>query len=142
MPKSITIRELNELLNSQEEEIRAEYVDKQKLLIEENERLSVLLAEKFKIIDDLTERLEKTKTAVKDRLPAPTIVGVLDCSPKTEIQRVMKEWTEKKALEQELPRDISGDEQFSREWMDQRGIEKFVIPCLGDDDKVCLSCGS
>ena len=112
MPKTITMRELNEMLSAQEEELSAEFGAKQKALIAENERLSLLLVEKFKVIDDLTERLEKVKTQVKDKVPAPHIVGVLDCSP------CMSD-----------PVDIT--EQFDYK----------NIPCLGDDD-VCVSCGS
>ena len=116
MPKTITMRELNEMLSAQEEELSFEFGAKQKALIAENERLSILLAEKFKIIDDLTERLEKVKTQVKDKVPAPHIVGVMDCglSP---------------CMSDPEPENI---------------ISKFDyknIPCLGDDD-VCVSCGS
>jgi hypothetical protein len=114
MPKTITMRELNEMLQGQEEELSAEFGAKQKALIAENERLSLLLAEKFKVIDDLTERLEKVKTQVKDKIPAPYIVGVLDCSP---------------CMSDPEPQNI---------------ISKFDyknIPCLDESD-VCLSCGS
>lgn len=81
MPKTITMRELNEMLSAQEEELSAEFGEKQRLLISENERLSLLLAAKFKIIDELTERLEKLERKTKDKIPAPYVVGVLDCSP-------------------------------------------------------------
>ena len=112
MTKTITIRELTELLHAQEAEIREEFGARQKALIAENERLSLLLAEKFKVIDDLTERLEKVKTQVKDKVPAPHIVGVLECSPCIG-----------------NPVDITEQFDYSK------------IPCLGDDD-VCVSCGS
>lgn len=111
--KVVSIRELNEMLSAQEEEIRAEYVDRHKVLMAENERLSILLGEKFKLIDELTERLEKLKGQVKDSRPAPIIVGVMDCglSP---------------CMGDPEPENI---------------ISKFDIPCLGDDD-ACVSCGS
>ena len=112
MPKTITMRELNEMLSAQEEELSVEFGARQKSLIAENERLSLLLVEKFKVIDDLTERLEKVKTQVKDKVPAPKIVGVLDCSP------CMSD-----------PVDITEQFDYSK------------IPCLGDDDG-CVSCGS
>jgi len=114
MPKTITICELTELLQAQEEELTAEFGARQKALISENERLSLLLMEKFKVIDDLTERLEKLEKKTKQEKPAPIIVGVLDCSP---------------CMSDPEPENI---------------ISKFDyknIPCLGDDD-ACVSCGS
>ena len=81
MPKTITIRELTELLHAQEAEIREEFGARQKALIAENERLSLLLGEKFKVIDDLTERLEKVERKTKQEKTSPHIVGVLECSP-------------------------------------------------------------
>ena len=116
MPKTITMRELNEMLSAQEEEMSVEFGAKQKALISENERLSLLLMDKFKIIDDLTERLEKLERKTKQEKPAPIIVGVLDCglSP---------------CMSDPEPENI---------------ISKFDyknIPCLGDDDG-CVSCGS
>ena len=113
MPKTITMRELNEMLSAQEEELSAEFGAKQKALIAENERLSLLLVEKFKVIDDLTERLEKVKTQVKDKIPAPYIVGVLDCGLSPCISD---------------PVDITEQIAYKN------------IPCLDDD--VCLSCSS
>lgn len=112
MPKTITMRELNEMLSAQEEEMVAEFGEKQRAIIAENQRLSALLTEKFKVIDELTERLEKTKRKVADRETAPKIVGILDCSP------CMSD-----------PVDITEQFDYSK------------IPCLGDDD-VCVSCGS
>ncbi len=112
MPKTISMRELNEMLSAQEEELSAEFGEKQRALVIENERLSILLAEKFKVIDDLTERLEKAKRRVAERETAPKIVGVLDCSP------CMSD-----------PVDIT--EQFNYD----------KLPCLDESD-VCLSCGS
>jgi hypothetical protein len=106
------MRELNEMLSAQEEELSAEFGEKQRALVIENERLSILLAEKFKVIDDLTERLEKAKRRVAERETAPKIVGVLDCSP------CMSD-----------PVDIT--EQFNYD----------KLPCLDESD-VCLSCGS
>jgi hypothetical protein len=41
MPKTITMRELNEMLSAQEEELSAEFGARQKSLIAENERLWV-----------------------------------------------------------------------------------------------------
>ena len=114
MPKTITMRELNEMLSAQEEELSFEFGAKQKALIAENERLSLLLMEKFKVIDDLTERLDKVKTQVKDKIPAPYIVGVLDCSP---------------CMSDPEPENIISKFDYDK------------IPCLGDDD-VCVSCGS
>lgn len=104
MPKTLTMRELNEMLSAQEEELSAEFGAKQKSLIAENERLSLLLMEKFKVIDELTERLEKLEKKTKQDKPAPYIVGVLDCSP---------------CMSDPEPQNI---------------ISKFDIPCLGDDD--------
>jgi len=104
MPKTITMRELNEMLSAQEEELSAEFGAKQKSLIAENERLSLLLMEKFKVIDELTERLDKLEKKTKQDKPAPYIVGVLDCSP---------------CMSDPEPQNI---------------ISKFDIPCLGDDD--------
>ena len=112
MPKSITMRELNEMLSAQEEELMMEFGEKQRAIIAENQRLSALLTEKFKVIDELTERLEKTKRKVADRETAPKIVGILDCSP------CMSD-----------PVDITEQFDYSK------------IPCLGDDD-VCVPCGS
>jgi hypothetical protein len=106
------MKELNEMLSAQMEELSAEFGEKQRALVIENERLSILLAEKFKVIDDLTERLEKAKRRVAERETAPKIVGVLDCSP------CMSD-----------PVDIT--EQFNYD----------KLPCLDESD-VCLSCGS
>ena len=114
MPKSITMRELNEMLSAQEEELMTEFGAKQKAIIAENERLSILLADKFKVIDDLTERLAKLERKTKQEKPAPIIVGVLDCG----LSPCMSD-----------PVDITEQFDYSK------------IPCLGDDD-VCLSCGS
>lgn len=117
MPKTLTMRELNEMLTAQEEELTAEFGAKQKTLIAENERLSLLLIEKFKVIDDLTERLDKLeKKTVKQEKPAPIIVGVLDCglSP---------------CMSDPEPENIISKFDYDK------------IPCLGDDD-VCVSCGS
>ena len=74
MTKTITIRELTELLTSQEAEIRAEYQDKVKRLVDENERLSILLAEEYKKSREIAERLEA-------RTIKPNIVGTLNCEP-------------------------------------------------------------
>ena len=74
MTKTITIRELTELLTAQEAEIREEYQDKVRRLVAENERLTVLLTEEYKKAREIAERLERK--AIK-----PIIVGVLDCSP-------------------------------------------------------------
>ena len=114
MPKTITMRELNEMLSAQEEEMSVEFGAKQKALISENERLSLLLMDKFKVIDDLTERLEKLEKKTIQEKPAPIIVGVLDCG----LSPCMSD-----------PVDIT--EQF----------DYSIIPCLGDDDG-CVSCGS
>ena len=114
MPKTITMRELNEMLSAQEEELSAEFGARQKSLIAENERLSLLLMDKFKVIDDLTERLEKLEKKTIQEKPAPIIVGVLDCG----LSPCMSD-----------PVDITEQFDYSK------------IPCLGDDD-VCLSCGS
>jgi hypothetical protein len=108
------MRELNEMLSAQEEEMSVEFGAKQTALIAENERLSLLLMEKFKVIDDLTERLEKLERKTKQEKPAPIIVGVLDCG----LSPCMSD-----------PVDITEQFDYSK------------IPCLGDDD-VCLSCGS
>jgi len=72
MTKTITIRELTELLTAQEAEIRGEYQDKVRRLVDENERLTVLLTEEYKKAREIAERLERK--AIK-----PIIVGVLDC---------------------------------------------------------------
>jgi len=108
------MRELNEMLSAQEEEMSVEFGAKQKALIGENERLSLLLMDKFKVIDDLTERLEKLEKKTIQEKPAPIIVGVLDCG----LSPCMSD-----------PVDITEQFDYSK------------IPCLGDDD-VCLSCGS
>jgi hypothetical protein len=108
------MRELNEMLSAQEEELSAEFGEKQRAIIAENQRLSALLTEKFKVIDELTERLEKTKRKIADRETAPKIVGVLDCG---------------------LSPCINDPENI---------ISKFdydKLPCLDEDD-VCVSCGS
>jgi hypothetical protein len=110
------MRELNEMLSAQEEEMSVEFGAKQTALIAENERLSLLLMEKFKVIDDLTERLEKLERKTKQEKPAPIIVGVLDCG---------------------LSPCIGDPEP-------QNIISKFdydKLPCLDESD-VCLSCGS
>ncbi len=91
-----------------------EFGAKQTALIAENERLSLLLMEKFKVIDDLTERLEKLEKKTKQDKPAPYIVGVLDCG----LSPCMSD-----------PVDIT--EQFNYD----------KLPCLDESD-VCLSCGS
>ena len=114
MPKTITMRELNEMLSAQEEEMSVEFGAKQKALISENERLSLLLMDKFKVIDDLTERLEKLEKKTIQEKPAPIIVGVLDCG----LSPCMSD-----------PVDITEQFDYSK------------IPCLGDDDG-CVSCGS
>ena len=74
MAKTITIRELTELLSAQEAEIRGEYQDKVKSLVAENERLSICLMEEYKKAREIAERLER-------KAVVPNIVGVLDCSP-------------------------------------------------------------
>jgi len=76
MTKTITIRELTELLSAQEAEIKEEYQDKVKRLVAENERLSICLAEEYKKSREIAERLERKATSA-----IPNIVGVLDCSP-------------------------------------------------------------
>ena len=114
MPKTITMRELNEMLSAQEEEMSAEFGAKQTALISENERLSLLLMEKFKVIDDLTERLEKLERKTKQEKPAPYIVGVLDCSP---------------CMSDPEPQNIISKFDYDK------------LPCLDESD-VCLSCGS
>jgi len=76
MTKTITIRELTELLTAQEAEIREEYQDKVRRLVAENERLSICLMDEHKKAREIAERLER-KT--KQEKPAPIIVGVLDC---------------------------------------------------------------
>ena len=91
-----------------------EFGAKQKALISENERLSLLLMDKFKVIDDLTERLEKLEKKTIQEKPAPIIVGVLDCG----LSPCMSD-----------PVDITEQFDYSK------------IPCLGDDH-VCVSCGS
>lgn len=73
MTKTITIRELTELLSSQEQEIREEYQDKVRLLVAENERLSICLSEEYKKSREIAERSEARKAVI------PNIVGVLDC---------------------------------------------------------------
>ena len=114
MPKTLTMRELNEMLSAQEEELSAEFGEKQRALVVENERLSILLAEKFKVIDDLTERLEKAKRRVAERETAPKIVGVLDCSP---------------CMSDPEPQNIISKFDYDK------------LPCLDESD-VCVSCGS
>jgi hypothetical protein len=74
MAKTITIRELTELLTAQEAEIREEYQEKVKRLVAENERLSVCLMEEYKKAREIAAKAERH--AIK-----PNIVGVLDCSP-------------------------------------------------------------
>jgi hypothetical protein len=108
------MRELNEMLSAQEEEMSAEFGAKQTALISENERLSLLLMEKFKVIDDLTERLEKLERKTKQEKPAPYIVGVLDCSP---------------CMSDPEPQNIISKFDYDK------------LPCLDESD-VCLSCGS
>jgi hypothetical protein len=112
MPKTITIKELTDILVAQEEELTAKFSEHTTYVVRENERLSALVMDQFKKIQDLTERLDKVKTQVKDKIPAPIIVGVIDCSP------CMSD-----------PVDITDQFDYSK------------IPCLGDDD-VCVSCGS
>ncbi len=116
MPKTLTMRELNEMLSAQEEELVAEFGEKQRALVVENERLSILLAEKFKVIDNLTERLEKLERNTKQDKPAPYIVGVLDCglSP---------------CMNDPEPQNIISKFDYDK------------LPCLDESD-VCLSCGS
>lgn len=114
MPKTISMRELNEMLSAQEEELSAEFGEKQKALVVENERLSLLLMEKFKVIDDLTERLEKLEKKTKQDKPAPYIVGVLDCSP---------------CMSDPEPQNIISKFDYDK------------LPCLDESD-VCVSCGS
>jgi hypothetical protein len=110
------MRELNEMLSAQEEELVAEFGEKQRALVVENERLSILLAEKFKVIDNLTERLEKLERNTKQDKPAPYIVGVLDCglSP---------------CMNDPEPQNIISKFDYDK------------LPCLDESD-VCLSCGS
>jgi hypothetical protein len=110
------MRELNEMLSAQEEELMTEFGAKQKAIIAENQRLSALLTEKFKVIDELTERLEKLDRKTKHEKPEPIIVGVLDCglSP---------------CMSDPEPENIISKFDYDK------------IPCLGDDD-VCVSCGS
>ena len=72
MTKTITIRELTELLTAQEAEIREEYQDKVRRLVAENERLSICLSEEYKKSREIAERLER-------KAVIPNIVGVLDC---------------------------------------------------------------
>lgn len=74
MTKTITIRELTELLTAQEAEIREEYQDKVRRLVDENERLTGLLTEEYKKAREIAERLERK--AIK-----PIIVGTLNCDP-------------------------------------------------------------
>jgi len=74
MAKTITIRELTELLTAQEAEIREEYQAKVRKLVAENERLSVCLMEEYRKAQKIAEKAERH--AIK-----PNIVGVLDCSP-------------------------------------------------------------
>ena len=116
MPKTISMRELNEMLSAQEEELSAEFGEKQRALVVENERLSILLAEKFKVIDNLTERLEKLERNTKQDKPAPYIVGVLDCglSP---------------CMSDPEPQNIISKFDYDK------------LPCLDESD-VCVSCGS
>ena len=110
------MRELNEMLSAQEEEMTLEFGAKQTALIAENERLSLLLMEKFKVIDDLTERLEKLEKKTKQDKPAPYIVGVLDCglSP---------------CMGDPEPENIISKFDYDK------------LPCLDESD-VCVSCGS
>jgi hypothetical protein len=108
------MRELNEMLSAQEEEMTLEFGAKQTALIAENERLSLLLMEKFKVIDDLTERLEKLEKKTKQDKPAPYIVGVLDCSP---------------CMSDPEPQNIISKFDYDK------------LPCLDESD-VCVSCGS
>jgi hypothetical protein len=114
MPKTITIKELTDILVAQEEELTAKFSEHTTYVVRENERLSSLVMDQFKKIQDLTERLDKVKTQVKDKIPAPIIVGVIDCSP------CMSD-----------PVDITDDPKFDYK----------SLPCLGEDD-VCVSCGS
>ena len=74
MTKTITIRELTELLTAQEAEIREEYQEKVKRLVAENERLSICLMEEYKKAREIAEKLERH--AIK-----PNIVGTLNCDP-------------------------------------------------------------
>ena len=74
MTKTITIRELTELLSAQEAEIRDEYQEKVRKLVAENERLSICLMEEYKKAREIAAKAERH--AIK-----PNIVGVLDCSP-------------------------------------------------------------
>jgi hypothetical protein len=74
MTKTITIRELTELLSAQEAEIREEYQEKVRKLVAENERLSICLMEEYKKAREIAAKAERH--AIK-----PNIVGVLDCSP-------------------------------------------------------------
>ena len=78
MTKTITIRELTEMLSAQEAEIREEYQEKVRKLVAENERLSICLMEEYKKAREIAEKLERR--AIK-----PNIVGVLDCSPPADI---------------------------------------------------------
>lgn len=74
MTKTITIRELTELLTAQEAEIREEYQDKVRRLVDENERLTVLLTEEYKKAREIAAKAERH--AIK-----PVIVGTLNCEP-------------------------------------------------------------
>ena len=74
MTKTITIRELTELLTAQEAEIREEYQDKVRRLVDENERLTVLLTEEYKKAREIAAKAERH--AIK-----PNIVGTLNCEP-------------------------------------------------------------
>lgn len=74
MTKTITIRELTEMLTAQEAEIREEYQDKVRRLVAENERLSICLMEEYKKAREISERLERN--TIK-----PNIVGTLNCEP-------------------------------------------------------------
>ena len=74
MTKTITIRELTELLTAQEAEIREEYQDKVRRLVDENERLTVLLTEEYKKAREIAAKAERH--AIK-----PNIVGTLNCDP-------------------------------------------------------------
>jgi hypothetical protein len=74
MTKTITIRELTELLTAQEAEIREEYQEKIRRLAGENERLSICLMEEYKKAREIAAKAERHASK-------PNIVGVLDCSP-------------------------------------------------------------
>jgi len=143
--KTITIKELTELLSSQEEEIRSEYQDKVRLIVKENERLSDLLQDEFRKSKDIAERLDTALERLKkfDKVVPkkyqPTIVGVLSCDAETvELGPCMSD------PEPQTPKVVRLDEeqQFARAWLDQHDkLPVMNIPCL-DDSSICVNCSS